>query len=73
MMASRDPIQFLKTISTATRYLEFIPEERLAELDPHIASHIEELEDLLCRLSCEAEAVLWHASQSHTSKRGGGQ
>jgi hypothetical protein len=68
-------INFLKSVSTATRYMDFATEEQLASLPPHIASHMEELEDLLSRLSLEAEALLWRAGRGHElyAKKGRGE
>lgn len=54
-----DVILFLRTIETCTHGFEFMPEERLNELPPDVANHIIELEDLICRLKCEATAVLF--------------
>lgn len=61
----RDIINFLKSVSTATRCLDFTPDEKLAGLPRSTAAHIEELEGLLSRLSLEAEALLWRAGQGH--------
>jgi len=58
-------INFLKSVSTSTQGLEFAAEETLDGLHPAMAAHIEELEDLLCRLSCEAEALLWRMGIGH--------
>jgi predicted transcriptional regulator len=68
-------IKFLKSVSTVTRCMEFATEEQLGSLPPHIAKHIEELEDLLSRLSLEAEALLWRAGRGHElyAKKGRGE
>ena len=58
---NRQVIDFLKSVSTATRCLEFAAEEKLKALPRDVAGHIEELEDLLSRLSLEAEALLWRS------------
>lgn len=52
-------IEFLKSVSTATRFMDFATDEQLAALPPASAAHLEELEGLLSRLSLEAEAILW--------------
>ena len=58
-VASKQTIAFLRSIETCTQGLEFMPEERLNQLPDDVAAHIEELEDLLSRLSLEATAVLF--------------
>jgi hypothetical protein len=55
-----ETIQWLRSVETCTHGLEFMPEERLEKLPNDVAAHIEELEDLLSRLSLEATAVLFH-------------
>ncbi len=62
-MGEKAVIDFLKSVSTSTRFFEFASEERLASLPRDVAAHIEELEDLVSRLSLEAEALLWRAGQ----------
>lgn len=52
-------INFLRSIETCTQGLEFMPEDKLAQMPEDVAAHIEELEDLLSRLSLEATAVLF--------------
>jgi hypothetical protein len=69
-------VNFLKSVSTATRGLESVPEELLDKLPLGIANHIVEIEDLLARLSAEAEAHLWRAGHGpdlypELKKRGG--
>lgn len=56
---SKQTIDFLRSIETCTHGFEFMPEEKLAQLPEHVVAHIEELEDLLSRLSLEATAVLF--------------
>lgn len=58
-------VNFLKTVSTATRCLELSSDPQLNALPDRIALHIEELEDLLVRFSLEAEALLWRAGHGH--------
>jgi hypothetical protein len=67
MHGAIDPavIDFLKSVSTSTRFFEFATEEQLANLPRGVAAHIEELEDILSRLSLEAEALLWRVGQGH--------
>ena len=55
----KEVIDFLKTVSTATRCLEFASDPQLNALPQDMAAHIEELEDLLSRLSFEAQALLY--------------
>lgn len=69
-------VDFLKSVSTATRGLDFATEEQLSALPSGVALYIEELEDLLSRLSLEAEMLLWHSGchEFHSrAKKGGGQ
>jgi hypothetical protein len=56
---SKQTVEFLRTIETCTQALEFMSEEKLNRLPEDAALHIEELEDLLSRLSLEATAVLF--------------
>lgn len=51
-------VKFLKSVSTATRYMEFMSLERFDQLPKKDSAYIGELEDLLSRLSLEAEALL---------------
>lgn len=65
-MSKRDElISFLKTVSTATQCLDFAEQSELDKLPASAAYRIEELEDLLSRLSLEAEAVLWRIGVGH--------
>ena len=60
-MTERDRlVNFLKSVRSATEGYDFIPQEDLDKLPNGAAARIEELEDLLSRLSLEAEAMLWH-------------
>lgn len=58
--ANRQTIDFLRSIETCTHGLEFMSEEQLDDLPEGVALYIEELEELISRLSCEATAVLFH-------------
>lgn len=59
-MTERDRlVNFLKSVSTSTSCYDFVPEKDLDDLPPAVAVRVAELEDLLSRLSCEAEALLW--------------
>ncbi len=64
-------IAFLKTISTATQGLDFAEQSELDKLPAASAYRIEELEDLLSRLSSEAEALLWRMGVGHELYRRG--
>jgi hypothetical protein len=70
--ARDDVVNFIKSVSTATRYLDFADEGELAALPAGSAHRIEELEDLLSRLSSEAEALSWRMGIGHElyGKRG---
>ena len=59
MPNEKDIINFLKSVSTSTRCLEFASDEQLASIPRSIAAHIEELEGLISRFNAEAEALLW--------------
>lgn len=61
-MREKAVIDFLKSVSTSTRFFEFASEERLESLPRDVAAHIEEIEDLISRLSLEAEALLARVS-----------
>ncbi len=58
-------IAFLKTVSTATQGFDFAEQDELDKLPASAAYRIEELEDLLSRLSSEAEAMLWRIGVGH--------
>lgn len=58
-------VAFVKTISTATQGLDFAEQSELDKLPAAAAYRIEELEDLLSRLSSEAEALLWRMGVGH--------
>jgi hypothetical protein len=69
-VANKQTIDFLRSIETCTHGLEFMPEERLDQLPPDVASHIKELEDLLSTLSCSATSVLFHLGHMPFAARG---
>lgn len=65
-MSERDRLlNFIKSVSTATKYHDFLTDEDLAGLPLGTANRIAELESLLSRLSCEAEALLWRMGVGH--------
>lgn len=58
-------IAFLKSVSAATQGYDFADQSELDKLPPSTAYRIEELEDLLSRLSAEAEGLLWRIGVGH--------
>lgn len=67
-------VNFLKTVSTSTQGLEFLSDDMPENLPPGVDEHIAELEDLISRLSLEAEAMLGRLAMAmqNNSNRGRG-
>ena len=72
-MTERDRlVNFIKSVSTAGECHDFLTEEDLKKLPLGVANRIAELEGLISRLGCEAEALLWRMGIGHElyGKRG---